>query len=416
MVLAGCSLTDLSGLRGQDAGLPVSDASTSAFALTADPNQASLGVGDKITVKVHADRATSFTGPIDVKVTGVPATGVSATSTVILANANDATFDLQVVDDSLGVTKIPLKIVGLGNNESATADFSLDVRGSNFASSTAGTVSYVVPTGVTAIEIKAWGAGGGGGAPAGGPGADGGPGGVAWAAILPVTPKETLTLVIGSGGNGGAVAGNGSGGGGGGFSAVLRGTTYVMIAGGGGGGGAGRPGVDGGLGGPGGGASGGPGYGGVVPHTTSPNEGAGQGGTPTTGGTGGQNRVQCYGTAYQGGPGRGNNGSTGNGALGGKPGGGAAAVNYGGGGGGGGRFGGGGGDGGGNSNPIAGSGGGGGSGLVPATNATLVAGTTVPPMTNDGDYADAAGQGGKGGTGTTAGTAGKPGRIVIHPL
>ena len=414
--LGACSLTDLSGLQAVDGGTQSGDATAKSFALTVDPNQASLGVTDKISVKVHADRSTSFNGPIDVKVTGLPASGVSATSTVILANQNDATFDLQVVDDSAGVVKLAMKIVGLGNNESATADFTLDVRGAEFYSSTPGTVSYVVPAGVTSVEVKAWGAGGGGGGPATAPGGDGGPGGFVSATILPVTPKETLTLVIGSGGVGGTVPGNGSGGGGGGFSAVMRGPTYVMVAGGGGGAGAGRPNADGGRGGAGGGASGTAGYGGVIPHTTLVNDGAGQPGTATGGGAGCGNRVACGGVGYLAGPGRGNNGSIGNGSAGGKPAGAAGAVNYGGGGGGGGRFGGGGGDGGGNSNPVSGGGGGGGSGIIPATDAVSIAGTTVPPMTSDKDYADGAGEGGKGGSGGLAGYSGKSGRIVIHPL
>jgi hypothetical protein len=75
----------------------------------------------------------------------------------------------------------------------------------------AGTYSYVVPGGVTEIEASTWGAGGGGGGGdsqlvgiyRGEAGGGGGGGGEYHADTIPVTPGETLTIVVGAGGSGG---------------------------------------------------------------------------------------------------------------------------------------------------------------------------------------------------------------------
>lgn len=130
---------------------------------------------------------------------------------------------------------------------------------------TAGT-TWVVPSGVSSITVKAWGGGGGGGGN-GGSGQSGGAGGGGGYAtsIIAVTPGESLTIDVGGGG-GGATAGclantgrgtggtgttgpggdggnpsavgcSGPGGGGGGGSFVKRGSTILIAAGGGGGGG-----------------------------------------------------------------------------------------------------------------------------------------------------------------------------------
>ncbi|MFQ5552265.1 MAG: hypothetical protein ACE5EW_00835 [Thermoplasmata archaeon] len=273
---------------------------------------------------------------------------------------------------------------------------------------TAVDTTFVVPAGVTSIEVKAWGAGGGGGGTDSGSGGDGGGGGYAFSTIS-VTPGETLDIVIGGGGSGGAgngggnggdgggggppVAGGGNGagasatmgggGGGGGYAAILRGATFLVIgAGGGGGGGGGNAGGDfGGDGGAGGGTNG----------------LAGQDSTDATGGGGG--------TQSSGGAG-GSSGTGGNGAAGGLNFGGNGGNN-GGGGGGSGNYGGG---GGGGDDDGAGAGGGG-SGLGD----TLTAGSGRDAGNNgDPDYASSAGQGGLGGVPTDGpGGAGNPGRIVL---
>jgi len=67
--------------------------------------------------------------------------------------------------------------------------------------------AWVVPTGVTQIQVELWGAGGGGGAGSGGEccGTHPGGGGATYGKFtLPVTPGVTLTLCAGAGGRGGA--------------------------------------------------------------------------------------------------------------------------------------------------------------------------------------------------------------------
>ena len=116
-----------------------------------------------------------------------------------------------------------------------------------------GTYDFVVPAGVTSLTVDAYGASGGNGA--GSPAVAGGLGGRTTATI-PVTPGETLKVVVGGAGqswagsetalggsNGGGDAGDASAGGGGGASDVRQGgaglPARVVVAGGGGGGGAG---------------------------------------------------------------------------------------------------------------------------------------------------------------------------------
>jgi hypothetical protein len=81
--------------------------------------------------------------------------------------------------------------------------------------STVGVNSFVVPSGVNALDVKLTGAGGGGGgghATGGGGGGGGASPETDWIS-LPVTPGSTLTVTIPAGGAGGAVGANGSDGG-----------------------------------------------------------------------------------------------------------------------------------------------------------------------------------------------------------
>ena len=103
--------------------------------------------------------------------------------------------------------------------------------------------TFVVPTSVNSINAYMWGAGGGGVATA-----SGGAGAFIQAAV-PVTPGETLTLIVGGGGGvastvasfggGGAGGGGGFGTQGGGRTAIQRGsigaTDYIVVGAGGGG-------------------------------------------------------------------------------------------------------------------------------------------------------------------------------------
>jgi len=117
---------------------------------------------------------------------------------------------------------------------------------------TGGNQSYIVPAGVTSIQVTLNGAGGGVSSGTG----YGGKGGQT-IGTLAVTPGETLTVIVGAAGasraigtptgepatfGGGAAGGNDKSGGqgcasGGGRSAIRRGATELLTAGGGGGGG-----------------------------------------------------------------------------------------------------------------------------------------------------------------------------------
>jgi hypothetical protein len=168
--------------------------------------------------------------------------------------------------------------------------------------------SWTVPTGVSNIFVKMWGAGGGPGRASGWSyGANGGGGGHT-RGLLSVTPGLVLTARVGSGGAAAIFANSYGGGGGasvnadvtyggqgGGGTYLLNGTTPLLIAGGGGGGGTSRA-WDGNIGGAGGGITG---QRGESPYDGKANH-AGTGGTQTAGGSsaGGANTV---GALYTGG-------------------------------------------------------------------------------------------------------------------
>lgn len=292
---------------------------------------------------------------------------------------------------------------------------------------TAGSGTFTVPTGVTSLVVKAWGAGGGGGNGGASTGIGGGGGGGGFAqSTLTVTPGTSLTYNVGSGGLSNSTAryaGNG-----GGFTALLNGATYLIQAGGGGGGGGTTGTANGGQGGAGGGTSGTAGTAGSGTATVGGGGGAGTtaaggaGGTAGTtgvagnsgnannGGDGGGSITSCT-TAVTG---RGGNGGTGAGGKGGVAG---TCVN--GGGGGGGRFGGGGGGSATNAAVRGGGGGGGGSSLVTGASTTQTAGSAGAAgaggaAANNTDIANngTAGKGGDGST-NTGSTDGQPGLLTI---
>ena len=268
--------------------------------------------------------------------------------------------------------------------------------------STAGSSSWIVPTGVTSVTVKAWGAGGGGGNAYAGVGGSGGGGGFAQGTIT-VTPGETLTVYVGGGGGAGGATANG--GGGGGYSGVYRNSnsSYLIQAGAGGGGAGGNEYYSGTAGGAGGGSSGGAGtqdYGGG---------GGGGGGTSSTYGAGsscGYGGSGTNGAAKQGGKGGSNGSGNGGGGAGGTNGGGTGGTGVGGGGGGGGgQYGGGGGGGG---DAYCGASGGGGSDLVTGSSTVQTAGSgTTPGNNTDSAYTSSVGVGG------AAATAGNNGYVVI---
>jgi hypothetical protein len=243
---------------------------------------------------------------------------------------------------------------------------------------TPGAYTWVVPSGVTTIQIVATGAGGGAACP--GSGGYGGNGGVV-SATLAVTPGDTLNLEVGGGG---ATCTSGDGGGGGGGSSNINaGSANQIVAGGGGWGGGGAGGVpalggdgggnatasgsDGSGPGAGGGASAGiGGTGGATQFMMSPSGLAGANGNGGPGGAGGwQGYYLAGGTGAGGGVGgEGGNGDAGGGGGGGYGGGGGAA-----------------------SGPGADAGGGGGGSIGPSGTVYSVSSNGATSSANGGDGA-----------------------------
>lgn len=240
--------------------------------------------------------------------------------------------------------------------------------------------TWVVPSGITNIFVKLWGAGGAGGSTGGWVNSGrGGAGGHSYG-IIPVTPAETLYIVVGLAGQtcytGAQTPRYGGGGGlqsntnnlyagsGGGYCGIFRTSvsqaTALLIAGGGGGGAASRM-FDGNWGGAGGGTTG---QVGNSPYDARGSYG-GNPGTQSAGGAIATGNVSV-GTALTGGYG-------------------GPAVNPYGGGGGGGYWG---GSGGGYIETYTMAGGGGGSGYVGSTvlmGATFTGSRHIPAMSHDPD-------------------------------
>jgi hypothetical protein len=249
--------------------------------------------------------------------------------------------------------------------------------------------TWVVPDGITEIDVTVWGAGGGAGRVSN---VLGGAGGFA-SGTIPVTPGETLYIVVGEGGEH-VTDGLSGAGKGGGLSGVFRGTpsqaTALVVAGGGGGGGYYVEATYGSSGGNGGGTTA---LDGAVAGS-SYYDSRGRGATTSAGGAGG-----CYVGGYCGTDGAAMQGGDGGiypghvvyaGPYGG--GGGVGRGGYNSGGGGGGYWGGGGGA---NNAPL---GGGGGTGYLAAS---VIEGTQsmgdvrgVPPETSHAEYPEGVGYGG----------------------
>ena len=308
-----------------------------------------------------------------------------------------------------------------GASTAVAGGYIYSVGGTSFSGqlyTSQGSSTYVVPTGVTSITIKAWGGGGGGGAASSSTGTGGAGGGGSYVSTtLTVTPGETLTTYVGGGGApGGTTNTSGYGGGGGGYTSIYRGSTLLALAAGGGGGGGGRAASNGGAGGGGGDTTG------VVGGASGGALGGG-GGTSSAGGTGGTGgtNIGAAGTSLTGGNG-GNGSSTVGGAKGGASnrglatggnGGSVTTTTYGAGGGGGaGYFGGGGGSG--SSTATGGAAGGGGSSTSTGTGAILTPGGGINPGNQNDTTRNGAAVGGAGGTSASrTGVAGGNGLINI---
>lgn len=103
--------------------------------------------------------------------------------------------------------------------------------------STVGSASFTVPANVYSISAVCVGAGGGGSDNRSSGYRGGGAGGDLVYGTFPVTPGETLTIVVGEGGDGGVYSASGNPGEHGGSSGVKRGSNFILRAKGGKGGG-----------------------------------------------------------------------------------------------------------------------------------------------------------------------------------
>lgn len=320
---------------------------------------------------------------------------------------------------------LSLPVATSANGVAATGGYIYSIGGKSHlgqAFNTQGPDTFVVPSGITSLSIKAWGAGGGGGAGGStGSGGNGGGGGYV-AGNISVTPGETLTIYVGGGGKGGSnISNTGSGGGGGGYSSIYRGSTPLMIVAGGGGGGGARIATTGADGGAGGGTTG------QAGATNYTNNGAGGGGgTQSSGGGGGRggNNSGTDGSSLTGGLGAdgrsATTGADGGGGFGGLEtggNGGLANVNTtraAGGGGGAGWYGGGGGGATSSTNNSSGGGGGGGSSYTSGVSGvTNSAGNYKNPGNSAEPVRNGASEGGENGSGGQGGGDGANGAIFV---
>ena len=269
---------------------------------------------------------------------------------VDIAGATSSSYTLVLAD---GNATIGCKVTATntGGSTQVTASGTVSFPAGQIAYLSAGTYSYIPPTGVTLSSLVVVGGGGGGNSPGGG-GDGGGGGALRWINNYPVTPGTPYSIVVGGPGtvSPGPNPGNGASGGtstgfgitaGGGQGAVKTPAQNHGVGGSGSGGGGGGSGGSGGdLGATaqtgGGGAGGYSGNGG----TGNPVVGAGGGGSGGGGGAGGT--TSAWGVVGGGGGvgvlGQGANGAGGNpaggGGSGGSPASGKNGGAYGGGGGG----------------------------------------------------------------------------------
>lgn len=363
-------------------------------------------------------------------------------ATEFMAGNNETNIDFNVTDQL--IQKAPttgarfdqwqdtlsLPVATSANGVAAAGGYIYSVGGRALlgeAYNTQGAETFTVPTGVTSLVVKIWGAGGGGGGGGSTTGVGGAGGGGGYiTATIPVTPLEVLDVYVGGGGAGGGSNATGtvagSGGGGGGLTSIYRGATPLVLVGAGGAGGGARTAQIGGAGGAGGGTTA------VAGSAVNAGNGAGGGaGTNAAGGAGGTSvgNAGTAGSSLTGGLGADGRTSTagadGGGGFGGVVNGGAGGLanvditRAGGGGGGAGYFGGGGGGATSSITAASGGGGGGGSSYTAGgiTGVTNTVGSGVTPGNGADPGRNGAGQGGVGGLAGAGGTDGSNGSILI---
>jgi hypothetical protein len=198
---------------------------TYATITSVSPTTGPTGGGTSVTIT-----GVGFTGATQVSFGGVNAT----TFTVV----NDTTITATTPAGTAGAKNVVVTLLG-GATVSLANGFTYFVPFTQTFTYTGAPASLTVPAGVTSLVVVAFGAQGS--FPLVGDAAEYGKGGRIQTTI-PVTPGETLDIIVG--GQGGvlvapAFGGGGpsmSGGGGGGLSGIFRTGVPVVIAGGGGGG------------------------------------------------------------------------------------------------------------------------------------------------------------------------------------
>ncbi len=169
---------------------------------------------------------TSGSGNYTATVTSSSHPGVTATASQALsASGGNIVFTLSGTPAADGAISFNLAV----GPKSCTYSGITAATGVSFATATSSS-SHTIPTGISKVTVKAWGAAG-----RSENGYYGGYGAYVKATVS-VTPGESLTVKVGGGGTSLATALNGGGyNGGGGYSGVFRGATPLIVAGGGGG-------------------------------------------------------------------------------------------------------------------------------------------------------------------------------------
>jgi len=243
--------------------------STGAYAVSLASSVSSTNEGQTFTVTLQHGNKAPDGEPFNYTITGVSSADINSaplTGTFYTGNAEQLSINVvaDITTEGSETFTITLDDYPSVSTSVSILDSSQDPVGDQYYTS-AGSYSFVVPAGVEAISAVVVGGGGGGGgsarspssgfprAPANSPftpetnalyspvhyqGKGGNGGDLAWANSIPVTPGETLTVVVGAAGNGGSVVYGGVGNVGtdGGISSISRGATTLISAGGGRGG------------------------------------------------------------------------------------------------------------------------------------------------------------------------------------
>ena len=181
---------------------------------------------------------TSFTPIFGANYSSIVITGTNFTGTTAVSFGGTAAISF-TINSSTQITAVPGTTGTTGSVSVTNPGGTATLSGFSFVPITANTKDYtgtiesfIVPPGITSMDIETWGAQGGGG---GSSSLTGGKGAY-MKGTFTVTPGETLYLLVGQqGGSNGGAHGNENGGGGGTFVVRQNGNVPLIIAGGGGG-------------------------------------------------------------------------------------------------------------------------------------------------------------------------------------